>query len=214
MEEVRLVLLGNAGVGKTSLATRWARNRFDPSYEPTIGVDFLCREMAVSPDEWKQVYKDHKDPKVYLRAPKTVKVMIWDLGGAARLRSIVTSYYRQAQAFILLYDVSDTESYHSLSEWMEEMKQFKPDAPKVIFANKIDQLSEKQGLERTALAETLQGVQIIGTSAKSGSGIEAGVRVALLEALKYQVAHPLHSLSISAGAADGLAKNSCCFLLS
>ncbi|KAK7473395.1 hypothetical protein BaRGS_00035368 [Batillaria attramentaria] len=89
----KVVLIGNAGVGKTCLVSRYTKGFFPPGQMATIGVDFMIKTIEIDGDK--------------------VKLQIWDTAGQERFRSITQSYYRSANALILVYDVCSQQSYES-----------------------------------------------------------------------------------------------------
>jgi len=115
----KILVVGNLSVGKTSLMFRYCRNEFFYNQQMTLGVDFCVKNIPVD--------------------KKEVKVQIWDTAGQEKYRSIVTSYFQKAHGIVLTYAVNDRESFNSLGEWMEEVKQKAPkDVAIVLVGNKAD----------------------------------------------------------------------------
>ncbi|XP_022240851.1 ras-related protein Rab-30-like isoform X2 [Limulus polyphemus] len=113
----KVVLVGNAGVGKTCLVRRFTQGLFPPYQGATIGVDFLIKTVEVEGE----------------------KVKIWDTAGQERFRSITQSYYRSAHALILVYDISTQPTFDCLPDWLREIEQYaNPRVLKVLVGNKID----------------------------------------------------------------------------
>uniref|UniRef100_A0A3Q2XUD2 RAB30, member RAS oncogene family n=1 Tax=Hippocampus comes TaxID=109280 RepID=A0A3Q2XUD2_HIPCM len=100
----KIVLIGNAGVGKTCLVRRFTQGLFPPGQGATIGVDFMIKTVEI---------KGQK-----------VKLQIWDTAGQERFRSITQSYYRSANALILTYDITCEESFRCLPEWLREIERY------------------------------------------------------------------------------------------
>ncbi|KAG1948282.1 ras-related protein Rab-30 [Pimephales promelas] len=100
----KIVLIGNAGVGKTCLVRRFTQGLFPPGQGATIGVDFMIKTVEI------------KGVKV--------KLQIWDTAGQERFRSITQSYYRSANALILTYDITCEDSFRCLPEWLREIEQY------------------------------------------------------------------------------------------
>ncbi|XP_053200290.1 ras-related protein Rab-30-like [Panonychus citri] len=100
----KIVLIGNAGVGKTCLVRRFAQGLFPGVQGATIGVDFMIKSLMVN------------DVKV--------KLQIWDTAGQERFRSITQSYYRSAHCLILVYDVFSQCSFDSLPQWCRDIDQY------------------------------------------------------------------------------------------
>ena len=98
----KVLVIGDVKVGKSSLIDKYVFDKFNEETSSTIGVDFRSVGMT---------YMDRK-----------MKLMIWDTAGQERFRSIVTSYYRDADCVILCYDISDKESFNSLNNWYDTIK--------------------------------------------------------------------------------------------
>jgi len=103
--QLKLVILGNSGVGKTSLMNRYHSNKFTGQYKATIGADFLSKELMI--------------PSMN-NMPQKCTLQIWDTAGQERFQSLGTSFYRGADACLLVYDVTDTKSYEALTRWKDE----------------------------------------------------------------------------------------------
>ena len=100
----KVILVGDSGVGKSSLLTRYFYNEFSNNHNSTIGVDCESKEINVK--------------------EKTVRLQIWDTAGHEKFRNITTSYYRNTHCFILLFDITNKESFDNLHYWYEEIKKF------------------------------------------------------------------------------------------
>nr|CAI5850069.1 unnamed protein product [Callosobruchus analis] len=100
----KVVLVGNAGVGKTCLVRRFTQGLFPPGQGATIGVDFMIKTVEVGNEK--------------------VKLQIWDTAGQERFRSITQSYYRSAHALILVYDISCQPTFDCLPDWLREIEEY------------------------------------------------------------------------------------------
>jgi len=103
---LKIVILGSSGVGKTSLMNRYHSNKFTGQYKATIGADFLSKEVTI--------------PSPSSSMPKTCTLQIWDTAGQERFQSLGTSFYRGADACLLVHDVTDPKSFEALDRWREE----------------------------------------------------------------------------------------------
>ena len=101
--EAKIVLLGDSGVGKSSIAQRFCKNSFSDAYDVTIGGAYLQQNINVDGN--------------------IVKLHIWDTGGSDRFRSLVSMYYRDAVAAIICYDLTNEHSFKSLDYWTNEMQE-------------------------------------------------------------------------------------------
>merc|ERR1712157_499578 len=120
----KLVLIGDSGVGKSCLLLRFADDSFTDSYISTIGVDFRFRTVNID--------------------MKTVKLQIWDTAGQERFRTITSAYYRGAHGIIMVYDVTNSESFEHVEEWLSEVNRHASETTKkLLVGNKCDLESER-----------------------------------------------------------------------
>ncbi|KAH7731890.1 RAB family member [Aphelenchoides avenae] len=125
----KVVLVGNAGVGKTCLVRKFTQGIFPPGQSSTIGVDFMIKTVRVGDDK--------------------IKLQIWDTAGQERFRSITQSYYRSAHAIVLVYDVACQPSFDCLPEWLSEIEQYaNRKVLKILVGNKVDKEDEREVPER------------------------------------------------------------------
>jgi len=152
--DAKLVLLGNSGVGKTSLVYRYVQGAFSGELSSTIGASFMTKRMFV--DGVK------------------VKLQIWDTAGQERFRSMTPMYYRAASAAILVYDVTAHESFEAVREWVDELSNnVEGDIVLAIAGNKVDLASYKQVQTKKAKAYADSiGAIFYETSAMTNEGIE------------------------------------------
>ncbi|KAH3755975.1 Rab family GTPase [Pelomyxa schiedti] len=117
---IRIILLGESGVGKSALAARYANDTFDyTSTASTIGVDYFTKKLTV--------------------CGKRLQLQIWDSAGQERFRCITRSYYHSSQGALLVYDVTDLRSFFKIQAWIEELRLYAPQNIRFcIVGNKID----------------------------------------------------------------------------
>ncbi|KAL0277361.1 UNVERIFIED_CONTAM: hypothetical protein PYX00_004679 [Menopon gallinae] len=120
---LKILIIGESGVGKSSLLLRFTDDSFDPSQPVTIGVDFKTKLVTVDGN--------------------TVKLAIWDTAGQERFRTLTPSYYRGAKGAILVYDVTNRTTFQMLDTWLDELETYSKDSNiiKMIIGNKIDLVS-------------------------------------------------------------------------
>ncbi|XP_039517320.1 ras-related protein Rab-18a [Pimephales promelas] len=125
---LKILIIGESGVGKSSLLLRFTDDTFDPEIGATIGVDFKVKTLAVDGNR--------------------AKLAIWDTAGQERFRTLTPSYYRGAQGVILVYDVSRRETFSKLENWLNELDTYctRNDLVKMLVGNKIDK--EDREIER------------------------------------------------------------------
>ncbi|KAL5522020.1 hypothetical protein ACEPAF_1876 [Sanghuangporus sanghuang] len=153
---VKLLLIGNSSVGKSSLLLRFSDEQWLPEDEAsaTIGVDFRVHKMEIN--------------------GKKVKLSIWDTAGQERFRTITASYYRGAQGIILVYDVANRESFDALPRWYRELETYVSDSVvKILVGNKVDKEFSRQVTteEGKAFAERMRSL-FVEASAKTAVGVE------------------------------------------
>ncbi|KAI0288999.1 P-loop containing nucleoside triphosphate hydrolase protein [Russula brevipes] len=152
---VKLLLIGNSAVGKSSLLLRFCDQQWfsEDSPMPTIGIDFRISRMEVN--------------------GQTVKICIWDTAGQERFRTITPSYYRGAQGAVLVYDVSIRESFRGISRWLEELETHaQPDIVKIIVGNKVDkEHSRVVSTDEGAGFAARNGCLFVEASAKTAEGV-------------------------------------------
>nr|CAI44552.1 rab_A61 [Paramecium tetraurelia] len=150
----KLLLIGTSGVGKSCMLMRYVDNNFTNNFYNTIGVDFKI----------KSIFLENKN----------IKLQIWDTAGQDRFRTITCSYYRGAHGIIIVYDITDRESFDSVKMWMSEIDKYaQEDVIRMLVGNKCD-VDDKRAVsyeEGEALAKQLK-LQFIETSAKLSTNIE------------------------------------------
>jgi len=125
IREIKLCLLGDAGVGKSCLVHRFVSDVFNPSSPPTIGAAFMT--------------------KMVIMADRAFKFNIWDTAGQERFRSLAPLYYRDAAAAILVYDITCETSFSALKIWIRELQRYGPqDIVLAIAGNKCDKADQRE----------------------------------------------------------------------
>lgn len=162
----KLVLIGDSGVGKSCLLLRFADDNFTDSYISTIGVDFRFRTITID--------------------DKIVKLQIWDTAGQERFRTITSAYYRGADGIIMVYDVTSSESFDHVEEWLSEVDRYaNENTSKLLVGNKADLIDEKQVTKETAqsFADKLS-IPFLETSAKTATNVDTAFLTMAKELIK------------------------------
>lgn len=155
LRKYKVVFLGKQSVGKTSLITRFMYDSFDNTYQATIGIDFLSKTM-------------------YLE-DRTVRLQLWDTAGQERFRSLIPSYIRDSTVAVIVYDITNVNSFEQVTRWIEDVRAERGnDVIIVLVGNKTD-LADKRHVsidEGEKKAQELGVSLFIETSAKAGYNVK------------------------------------------
>jgi small GTP-binding protein len=175
---VKLVCVGNSGVGKSSLIHRYSRREFNPHFVSTIGVDFEIKEIDI--------------------LGKKVKLQLWDCAGNERFRTITTSYYRGASVIMLVYDIMDESSMCAIPDWIREIRQHNPDGRILLVGNKLDCWNNHVAIPfklpkdiQTAIDQLEPSMKMVLTSAKQNQNVDDAFVQLTTEHIKERLANPL-----------------------
>ncbi|XP_055034820.1 ras-related protein Rab-41 isoform X2 [Triplophysa rosa] len=154
LRKFKLVFLGEQSVGKTSLITRFMYDSFDNTYQATIGIDFLSKTM-------------------YLE-DRTVRLQLWDTAGQERFRSLIPSYIRDSTIAVVVYDITNLNSFQQTSKWIDDVRTERgSDVIIMLVGNKTDLADKRQvSLEAAEKKARELGVMYIETSAKAGYNVK------------------------------------------
>ncbi|CAD6207607.1 unnamed protein product [Miscanthus lutarioriparius] len=185
----KVVLVGDSGVGKSNLLSRFTRNTFSLDSKSTIGVEFATRTIQVD--------------------GKTIKAQIWDTAGQERYRAITSAYYRGAVGALLVYDVTKAATFENAARWLRELRDHADGrgAAVMLVGNKTD-LAKQRGLravprgDAAALAER-EGLSFVETSALDATNVDAAFETLLTEIYR---AVSRKALAAAAAAADDEAR--------
>ena len=121
----KILIIGDSSVGKSNILLRFSDNIFHDTFLPTIGVDFKIRNVTIG--------------------EKSVKLNIWDTAGQERFKTITSAYYKGAHGIILVYDITDRESFNNISNWITEVRKHAgPNVVKLLVGNKCDLEAERK----------------------------------------------------------------------
>nr|XP_032642067.1 ras-related protein Rab-18 [Chelonoidis abingdonii] len=153
-DHVEILIIGESGVGKSSLLLRFTDDTFDPELAATIGVDFKVKTISVDGNK--------------------AKLAIWDTAGQERFRTLTPSYYRGAQGVILVYDVTRRDTFVKLDNWLNELETYctRNDIVKMLVGNKIDK--ENRAVDRNEGLKFARkhSMLFIEASAKTCDGVQ------------------------------------------
>uniref|UniRef100_A0A8D3BVL2 Ras-related protein Rab-6A n=1 Tax=Scophthalmus maximus TaxID=52904 RepID=A0A8D3BVL2_SCOMX len=164
LRKFKLVFLGEQSVGKTSLITRFMYDSFDNTYQATIGIDFLSKTM-------------------YLE-DRTIRLQLWDTAGQERFRSLIPSYIRDSAAAVVVYDITNVNSFQQTTKWIDDVRTERgSDVIIMLVGNKTDLADKRQvSIEEGERKAKELNVMFIETSAKAGYNVKQ-VRVCVSRAL-------------------------------
>ncbi|EDO34944.1 predicted protein [Nematostella vectensis] len=150
----KLLIIGNSAVGKTSFLFRYADDSFTSAFVSTVGIDFKV--------------------KTVFRNDKRVKLQIWDTAGQERYRTITTAYYRGAMGFILMYDITNEESFQAVQDWSTQVKTYSwANAQVILVGNKCDMEEERVvSYDRGKQLADQLGLEFYETSAKDNTNVK------------------------------------------
>ncbi|KAL0866492.1 hypothetical protein Bca101_045610 [Brassica carinata] len=200
---IKLLLIGDSGVGKSCLLLRFSDGSFTTSFITTIGIDFKIRTIELD--------------------GKRIKLQIWDTAGQERFRTITTAYYRGAMGILLVYDVTDESSFNNIRNWIRNIEQHASDnVNKILVGNKADMDESKRAVPTSkgqALADEY-GIKFFETSAKTNLNVEE-VFFSIAKDIKQRLADTdakaePHTITINqsdqgaAGTSQATQKSACC----
>lgn len=122
---LKIVVVGDEAVGKTSIILRYTKNRFTENYKPTLGADFALKEVKYN----------KLDVKLYL----------WDIGGSNRYKNLYKYYFEGANLFLLVFDISSTHSFENVKQnWLINIQEYSNSVPIILVANKYDLKNQRE----------------------------------------------------------------------
>jgi len=178
---LKVIILGDSGVGKTSLMNQYVNRKFSIQYKATIGADFLTKE----------VYVDERN----------VTMQIWDTAGQERFQSLGVAFYRGADCCVLVFDVNNVKSFETLDSWRDEfLIQASPRDPEhfpfVVLGNKVDvEDTKRMVFQKRALTwcQSKGNIPYFETSAKENINVEQAFQTVAKNALSQESDVELYS---------------------
>ena len=154
IENYKIAIIGNQHVGKTTILSRYKYETTDDSYAPTVGIDFLTKNVFLE--------------------DKTIRLIMWDTAGQERFKSLIPSYLKNANCVILTYDITEKSSFSALGKWLSDVKDNVVEGTFIILCgNKID-LNNKRVISKEEGENFAKenNIAFAETSATTGQGID------------------------------------------
>ena len=154
MNKYKLVFLGDIFVGKTALITRFMYDTFENNYQATIGIDFLSKTMYLG--------------------DRTIRLQLWDTAGQERFRSLIPNYIRDSSVAIIVFDVSNKQTFTNIDKWIEDVRKERgTEAIIIIVGNKTDKVEERVVTPEEANDKAKEhSCAYVETSAKTGQNVQ------------------------------------------
>jgi Ras-related protein Rab-22 len=167
-QSVKVVLLGESGVGKSSLALRFVTDEFRPYSEATIGASFMSKSMTILTEDEKEQKSEQKSNE------RNISFKIWDTAGQEKYRSLAPMYYRGSSAAILVYDIANPSTFAALTDWVNELNSNGPAGLVLAICGNKSDLEDDRMVGRSVVQEYADRINalFIETSAKDGSNVE------------------------------------------
>ena len=164
---LKAVVIGDGGVGKTSLIIRHVDKKFDESYKPTLGFDISLKTVPLE--------------------KSSAELLIWDIGGQAIFKEIRESYLEGSHCCLLVFDLTKKESFNNIENWLNELKRFAGEIPFILIGNKNDLKDERivSKDEMEAKVKKIGALTYYETSAKSGKGVNEAFKKLTEESIAY-----------------------------
>jgi len=190
---IKLLALGDSGVGKTTFLFRYTDNEFNEKFISTVGIDF--RE--------KRVNYQGKNPA---NRSQRVHLQLWDTAGQERFRSLTTAFFRDAMGFLLMFDLTHEESFVNVRSWLSQLQThaYCEDPTIVLIGNKSD-LEDQRVVDRQAaqqMADSM-GLKYFETSARMGENVDQAVG-SLLEQVMEQMERCVDKATLPSSFTNGL----------
>ena len=152
--KLKVVIVGDSGVGKSNLIKRFTSNEFNANSKATVGVEFLSKSYKIN--------------------DKIFKIEMWDTAGQERYKSITSAYYKGAKGALLVYDTTSGQSFENISKWLSEIKEkTNKETKQILIGNKIDLKDSKVVSTELALAKAKEwGMPLMETSAKDATNVK------------------------------------------
>ena len=167
---IKLAVLGNPAVGKTSLIHKYTENRFEENYQPTLGVNILTKDIIL----------DEKNAEV--------RLILWDIAGQDKYELTRQLFFEGCHGSLLVYDITRSSTFNDIrTKWLEDFKNFaRSDGVYILIGNKVD-LEESRAVmfdEGSKLANSINGSDFLETSAKDGNNVQDAFKKLAITVIK------------------------------
>jgi len=167
-KKCQLLIIGDMTVGKTSLLSRYSKGVFNTSYLATVGLDNFTKDEVID--------------------NKTVRIKIWDTAGQEKFQSLTKGFFRNAQGIMVVYDVTNVETYENLKYWTQSIKtHMGSDIDKIsviVIGNKIDSNEREVNKQEAEIYCSELGYPYFETSAKTGENVNKTIKYLVKEVLR------------------------------
>ena len=152
--KLKVVIVGDSGVGKSNLIKRFTTNEFNENSKATVGVEFISRSYKIN--------------------DKFFKIEMWDTAGQERYKSITAAYYKGAKGALIVYDITSAKTFDNIDKWLSEIKdQSSKDIKLIIVGNKIDLVDQRAiSTEQAEIKAKELGIPLMETSAKDATNVK------------------------------------------
>jgi Ras-related protein Rab-1A len=151
---LKIIIIGESGVGKSSLLSRYSDDTFSNDFLSTIGVDFKMKQLEYNNNSYK--------------------IQIWDTAGQERFRNITKSYYRSSNGVFVVFDVTDAQSFEKVEEWINEASKYCTENYSMVLVGTKADLENKRVVSKNEANELAQkyNISYVETSSKNNSNVE------------------------------------------
>lgn len=166
-EKVQFIIVGDTSVGKTSILRKYNEGTFQSNYLATVGVDFFTKDIEIG--------------------KKIVRLKVWDTAGQERFKSLTNSYIKNAHGIILVYDVSNKDTFNSLKDWINSITEQvgnNNSVKYIILGNKID-LNREVSKETAKKFASENNINYFETSAKDGTNLKEAFMNLIMQTLQH-----------------------------
>ena len=169
MHQYKILMIGDSGVGKSSLLHRYANDSFSPNFLPTIGIDYKIKLLTVEDKIGKRNFR----------------LSLWDTAGQERFRNITKQYFRGAHGMVLVYDSTDRVSFENVNHWISQIEEADMGESSgvivTLVANKCDQINQEVSEEEGQALADERGIRFFKTSAKQNINVSEAFLILVLD---------------------------------